>query len=148
MSTVCPAEAVTSLAAAFKHKPLKKLKLSGIKLTLEAAEAIGQSLLEVSDFVTLELNGFAECSAKEACRLLEVAIPSRNIMSVVIPHVGYSNFIVKPYPEPFQGKLSRNLDYIQLSEAPDVTVFCKISVRRSKYYLEFSITRGRLNHSR
>ena len=101
LSTVCSAEAVTSLAAAFKHKPLKKLKLSGIKLTLEAAEAIGQSLLEVSDFVRLELNGFAECSAKEACRLLEVAIPSRNIMSVVIPHVGYSNFIVKPYPEPF-----------------------------------------------
>ena len=101
LSTVCSSEAVTSLAAAFKHKPLKKLKLSGIKLTLEAAEAIGQSLLEVSDFVRLELNGFAECSAKEACRLLEVAIPSRNIMSVVIPHVGYSNFIVKPYPEPF-----------------------------------------------
>ena len=99
--TECPAEAVTCLAAAFKHKPLKELELSGIKLTLEAAEAIGQSLLEVSDFVRLELNGFAECSAKEACRLLEVAIPSRNIMSVVIPHVGYSNFIVKPYPEPF-----------------------------------------------
>ena len=96
VSTECSAEAVTGLAAAFKHKLLKELKLSGIKLTLEAAEAIGQSLLEVSD-LRLELDGFAECSAKEADRLLEVAIPSRNIMSVVIPHVGYSNFIVNPH---------------------------------------------------
>ena len=96
VSPECSAELVTGLAAAFKHKPLKELKLSGIKLTLEAAEAIGQSLLEVSD-LRLELDGFAECSAKEAGRLLEVAIPSRNIMSVVIPHVGYSNFIVNPH---------------------------------------------------
>ena len=98
VSTECSAEAVTSLAAAaFKHKPLKELKVSGIKLTLEAAKAMGQSLLEVPH-LALELSGFAECSAKEAIRLLEEAIPSRNfirVMSVVIPHVGYSEFKVK-----------------------------------------------------
>ena len=93
----CSSRAVASLVAAVKHETLEELKLSGIKLTLEAAEGIRQSLLEVSDFVRLELNGFAECSAKEACRLLEVAIPSRNIKSVVIPHVGYCNFLVNPH---------------------------------------------------
>ena len=91
--TECPAEAVTSLAAALKHKPLKVFKLSGIKLTLEAAEALRQPLLEVSDLI-FELNGFAECSAKEAYRLLEVAIPSRICMSAVSPHAGCSKFNV------------------------------------------------------
>ena len=91
--TECPAEAVTSLAAALKHKPLKVFKLSGIKLTLEAAEALRQLLLEVSDLI-FELNGFAECSAKEAYRLLEVAIPSRICMSAVSPHAGCSKFKV------------------------------------------------------
>ena len=95
VSTECSAEAVASLAAAFKHKPLKELKLSGIKLTLEAAEALHQSLLEVSDLIFV-LNGFVECSVKEETyRLLEVAIPRRKFMSAVIPHVGYFEFEVK-----------------------------------------------------
>ena len=91
--TECSAEAVTSLAAALKHKPLEVFKLSGLKLTLEAAEALRQPLLEVSDLI-FELNGFAECSAKEAYRLLEVAIPSRIFMSAVFPHAGCSKFKV------------------------------------------------------
>ena len=61
---------------------------------LVAAEAIGQSLLEVSD-LSLELSVFAECSAKEASRLLEVAIPLRKFMLAVIAHVGYSEFKVQ-----------------------------------------------------
>ena len=94
VSPECSAEAVTRLAAVFKHKPLEELELSGIKLTLEAAEAFRQSLLEVSG-LGLELSGFAECSAKEAIRLLEVAIPKRNFMLALIPHVGYSKFKVR-----------------------------------------------------
>ena len=98
VSTDCSAEAGSILAAAFKHKPLRKFKLSGIKLTLEAAEAIGQSLLEVSDLrLHLFISGFAECSTEEASRLLEVAIPSRILKSIVIPHAGCSKFIVKPF---------------------------------------------------
>ena len=92
--TECSAEAVTSLATAFKPKTLKELKISGIKLTLEAAEALRQPLLEVSNLI-LELSGFAECSAKEASRLLKVAIPSKKFLSAVVPHVGYSVFKVR-----------------------------------------------------
>ena len=96
VSTECSADAVASLAAAFKHKPLKEIKLSGIKPTLQAPEAICQSLLEVSDFrLNLIISGFAECSAKEASRLLEVATPSRIFKSAVIPHAGCSKFIVQ-----------------------------------------------------
>ena len=92
VSTECSAEAVTGLGAAFKHKPLRELKLSGIKLT----EAISQLLLEVSDLrLELIISGFAECSAEEASRLLEVAIPGRIFKSAVIPHAGCSKFIVK-----------------------------------------------------
>ena len=92
VSTECSTEAVTGLAAAFKHEPLRKLQLSGIKLT----EAISQVLLEVSDLrLELIISGFAECSAEEARRLLEVAIPSRIFKSAVIRHAGWSKFIVK-----------------------------------------------------
>ena len=76
-----------------KHKPLKKLELSKTHLTSAVAEALGQSLLTRSN-IPLELSGFAECSAKEACRLLEVAIPSRKFKAVVVPHAGYSEFKV------------------------------------------------------
>ena len=36
----------------------------------------------------------------------------------------------------------------RISQGHPTTVFCKICVRRSKYYLEFSITWGRLKSSR
>ena len=91
----CSEEAVAKLVAAIKHKTLKELqlKLNGIKLTLEAAKALRQPLLAVSDLI-FELNGFAECSAKETYRLLEVAIPSRISLSAVFPHAGCSKFKV------------------------------------------------------
>ena len=88
------AEAVTRLIDVMKHKPLQTLELSETHLTSAVAEALGQSLLRVSN-IRLELSGFAECSAKEVYRLLEVAIPSRKFVSAVIPHAGYSKFKVK-----------------------------------------------------
>ena len=92
--TESSADAVTRLIDVMKHKPLKKLELSKTHLTSAVAEALGQSLLKVSNII-LELSGFAECSAKEVYRLLEVAIPSRKFESAVIPHAGYSEFKVK-----------------------------------------------------
>ena len=89
--TESSADAVTRLIDVMKHKPLKKLELSKTHLTSAVAEALGQSLLKVSNII-LELSGFAECSAKEVYRLLEVAIPSRKFESAVIPHAGYSEF--------------------------------------------------------
>ena len=55
--TECSYEAVTKLVAAIKHKTLKELELSEIHLTSVAAEALGQSLPELSALRTLKIIG-------------------------------------------------------------------------------------------
>ena len=61
-STECSEEAVTRLVATTKHKTLKELYLSGINLTLATAEALGQSLPELSTLQTLTIRGSDGCS--------------------------------------------------------------------------------------
>ena len=53
----CSDEAVTKLVAAIKHKALEELKLSKIQLTSSVAEALGQSLPELSALHTLQISG-------------------------------------------------------------------------------------------
>ena len=60
--TECSDEGVTKLVSAIKHKTLEKLKLSEIHLTSVAAEALGQSLPELSALQTLKISGLTECS--------------------------------------------------------------------------------------
>ena len=52
----CSAETVTDLFAAIQHKSLEKLILNKIRLTSAAAEALGQSLPELSALQTLEIS--------------------------------------------------------------------------------------------
>ena len=59
--TGCSEEAVTKLVAAIKHKTLEELKLSKINLTSVAAEALGQSLPELSALKTLGISCLTEC---------------------------------------------------------------------------------------
>ena len=61
---ICPAEAVTSLVAAVKHKSLVNLTLSEIFLSSAVAEALGQ-LGELSALQRLEIKGLAEISVDE-----------------------------------------------------------------------------------
>ena len=68
--TLCPAEAGTRLFSGIKHKTLKYLELSKINLTTAAAEALGQSLSELSALQTLEISGVTFCSAEAGTRLL------------------------------------------------------------------------------
>ena len=58
----CSSEAVTSLISAIKHKSLKQLKLSGIHLTSAAAQALSQSLPELSALQTVQLRASDECT--------------------------------------------------------------------------------------
>ena len=61
--TECSAEAVTRLVAAIKkHKSLEELELSKINLTSAVAEALGQSLPELSALQTLTISGSDGCS--------------------------------------------------------------------------------------
>ena len=59
--TECSDEAVTKLVAAIKHKTLEKLGLRKINLASKAAEALGQSLPELSALRTLKISGLDEC---------------------------------------------------------------------------------------
>ena len=64
------AEAVTRFVAVIKHKTLEVLNLSEINLTSAAAEALGQSLPELSALQTLQISGLNECSAETVLKLL------------------------------------------------------------------------------
>ena len=57
----CSSETVTDLFAAIQHKTLEELILSEIHLTSAAAEALGQSLPELSALQTLEISGCGKC---------------------------------------------------------------------------------------
>ena len=59
--TECSDEKVTKLVSAIKHNTLEELKLSEIHLTSVVAEALGQSLPELSALRTLKLIGLDEC---------------------------------------------------------------------------------------
>ena len=65
----CPAEAVTRLVASIKHNTLEDLELSEINLTTAAAEALGQSLSELSALQKLEISGVTLYSAEAGTRL-------------------------------------------------------------------------------
>ena len=54
-------ETLTKQFAAIQHKSLEELILSRIHLTSAAAEALGQSLPELSALQTLEISGWGEC---------------------------------------------------------------------------------------
>ena len=60
--TECSDEVVTRLMDVINHKTLMKLELSEINLTSAAAEALGQSLPELSSLLTLTISGSDGCS--------------------------------------------------------------------------------------
>ena len=60
----------TSLYAAIKHKTLTELTLSEILLTSPVAEALGQSLPELSALQTLSISGLINCSDQAVTSLV------------------------------------------------------------------------------
>ena len=76
--TECSDQAVTKLIAAIKHKTLEKLELSKMKLTSVAAEALGQSLPQLTALRTLMISGLTECS-DEAVTELATAIKHKTL---------------------------------------------------------------------
>ena len=68
--TECSDEAVTELVTAIKHKTLKRLELSIMKLTSTAAEALSQALPELSALQTLKISGLTECSGESVTKLV------------------------------------------------------------------------------
>lgn len=66
----CSDEAVTKLVAAIKHKTLERLELSEISLTSAVADALGQSLPELSALQTLKISRWDGCSAEAVTSLI------------------------------------------------------------------------------
>ena len=66
----CSDEAVTKLVAAIKHKTLERLELSEISLTSSVADALGQSLPELSALQTLKISGWDGCSSEAVTSLI------------------------------------------------------------------------------
>ena len=90
--TDCSAEAVTKLLATINHKTLTVLKLGEMHLTSAAAEALGQSLPELSVLRTLKITGLAECS-DSAVTTLVAAIKHKTLEKLVLSQVNLTSAV-------------------------------------------------------
>ena len=88
--TECSDEAVTKLVAAIKHKTLERLELSEINLASGAAEALGQSLPELSALRTLKISGLSEC-CDEAVTKLVAAIKHRTLEKLELSEINLAS---------------------------------------------------------
>ena len=84
--TECSDEGVTKLVSAIKHKTLEELELSEIHLTSVSAEALGQSLPELSALQTLKISGLTECSY-EAVTKLVAAIKHKTLKELELSEI-------------------------------------------------------------
>ena len=84
--TECSDEGVTKLVSAIKHKTLEELELSEIHLTSVSAEALGQSLPELSALHILKISGLTECSY-EAVTKLVAAIKHKTLKELELSEI-------------------------------------------------------------
>ena len=92
--TECSEEAVTKLVDAIKQKTLKELELREINLTSVAAEALGQSLPELSALRTLKINGLTECS-EEAVTKLVAAVKHKTLTELELSEINWTSVAAK-----------------------------------------------------
>ena len=86
ISPKCSTEAVTRLVASIKHNTLEDLLLHGINLTTAAAEALGQSLSELSALQTLKISFVSLCSAEAGTRLF-AGIKHKTLKNLELSHI-------------------------------------------------------------
>ena len=88
--TECSAEAVTKLLATINYKTLTVLKLGEMHLTSAVAEALCQSLPELSVLRTLKITGLAECSDRSVTKLV-AAIKHKTLKELVLSQVNWTS---------------------------------------------------------
>ena len=92
------AEAVTRFVAVIKHKTLEVLNLSEINLTSAAAEALGQSLPELSALQTLQISGLNECSAETVLKLLAtVMIKHKTLEKLELSEINLTSAVAEAF---------------------------------------------------
>ena len=88
--TECSAEAVTKLLATINHKTLTVLDVGEMHLTSAVAEALCQSLPEISVLRTLKITGLAECSDSAVTKLV-AAIKHKTLKELVLSQVNLTS---------------------------------------------------------
>ena len=88
--TECSAEAVTKLLATINHKTLTALVVGEMHLTSSVAEALCQSLPELSVLRTLEITGLAKCSDSAVTKLV-AAIKHKTLKELALSQVNLTS---------------------------------------------------------
>ena len=84
----------TSLFAAIKHKTLTALTLNEIVLTSPVADALGQSLRELSSLQTLSISGLLQCSDLSVARLVS-AIKHKTLESLKLRRMNLTSALAE-----------------------------------------------------
>ena len=90
--TECSAEAVTKLLATINHKNLTVLDVGEMHLTSAVAEALCQSLPELSVLRTLKITGLAECSDSAVTKLV-AAIKHKTLKELVLSQLNLTSAV-------------------------------------------------------
>ena len=109
----------TALYAAIKHKTLTELTLSEILLTSPVAEALGQSLPELSALQTLSMSGLIYCSDQVVTSLL-AAIKHKTLERLKLRRMNLTSAAVKALSQSLPELLAlRSLKIGNLAECSD-----------------------------
>ena len=112
----------TSLYAAIKHKTLTELTLSEILFTSPVAEALGQSLHELSALQTLSMSGLIDCS-DQAVTSLFAAIKHKTLERLKLRRMNLTSAAVKALSQSLPELLALRLLKIgNLAECSDDSV--------------------------
>ena len=112
----------TTLYAAIKHKTLTELTLSEILLTSQVAEALGQSLPELSALQALSMSGLIDCS-HQAVTSLVAAIKHKTLAKLKLRRMNLTSAAVKALSHSLPELLAlRSLTIGNLAECSDDSV--------------------------
>ena len=138
--TECSDKAVTKLIAAIKHKTLEKLELSKMKLTSVAAEALGQSLPQLTALRTLMISGLTECS-DEAVTELVTAIKHKTLETLELSIMNLTSAAAESLGQSLRQLTAlRTLKISGLTECSDEAVTKLVSAIKHKTLKELELS--------
>ena len=125
----CSDDALTRLFATIKHKILEELELSKIHLTSAVAEALGQSLPELSALKIFEISCLPDCSDEALTRLL-AAIKHKTLEKLVLTDINLTSAVVEALCQ-----LLPELSALQTLEIEGRYAGCSLQLERLELWL-------------
>ena len=137
----------TSLYAAIKHKTLTELTLSEILFTSPVAEALGQSLPELSALQTLSMSGLINCS-DQAVTSLVAAIKHKTLERLKLRRMNLTSAAVRALSQSLPELLALRLLKIgNLAECSDDSVTRLFAAITNKTLEEVKLRKVKLTSS-